>query len=424
MATSRMRRQRAKAKFPWPVVFAVAIVVAVGGGLAYKLKGTEKRENLFSAGNTTSDTEKGAKVPKTAVNEDELAKRLEGASRYAEEHPYEFDAVLDSLRRIEKKGAGTKYARQAAEKIEELERAKNAAVKKALDDLQSQAEKLSKDGRYPEALKAVDLMVGFPKELKPFLDQEQLSEVKAALLGQANIRLELLTTRADQLASGGKVDEAVELLETAKTWGLEGIQKKVDQKVKELKSREAEFRDKAEQKTAKLYRGAFALVLPLLKERKYDEALASCDGLLESLHYDSIEDCIQKGKADIEKAKSVHDAAISELPNRVGKPFSIKGIPGTLKQVRDGKIYLAAREAVIAQPVSALSTEQLANLAASAMEKLGGEGDLRLGVFWFFEGETDRAMKALEEAEAAGADVPCCKKRMAYLQSAPKPATQ
>jgi len=412
-----MRRQRAKAKFPWPAVFAVAIVVAVGGGLAYKLKHTEKPQKLFAADKTTSDKEKKDDAPVVVSKKDELAMRLEGVSKYAKEHPYEFDAVLDSLRRIEEKGAGTDYARQAAEKIKEIERAKEVAVKKALADLQSQAEKLAKDGRYPEALKAVDLMVGFPKQLKPFVDRERLSGIKTALLGQADLRLELLTTKANQLATAGKVDEAVELLETAKTWGLEEIGKRVDQKVEEIRSREVEFREKAEKKTAKLYCSAFAHVLPLLEERKYDEALETCEGLLKNLQFNSIEDCIRKGKADIERAKSVYEAAISELPNRVGKTLVIGNLAGTLKQVKDGKVYLAVGGAEVAQRVSALTDKDVANLATSAMRKLGAEGHLRLGLFWFFSGETDRATKAMEKAEAAGADVSCCKKRMAYLKS-------
>ena len=85
-------------------------------------------------------------------------------------------------------------------------------------------------------------------------------------------------------------------------------------------------------------------------------------------------------------------------------------------QVKDGKLFLSASGVELAQPIASLTARDLVDLAGPAMRKLGGEGDLHLGVFLFFEGETERAMKALEEAEAAGVDISCCTKRLAYLQ--------
>jgi len=416
-----MRRQRPKAKFPWPTFLGVVIAVAAAVGIVYQMKKAPKRGTLFKGenvekGNVKEAPEEKPDEVKPAKDDTGLGARFEAAVKYAEERPDEFEVLIRRFRELEKAAKGTGYESKAAAKAKEFERAKRAAVARALKNLQAEAEKLAKDGRYPEGMRAIELLVGAPKQLRQFIGKEQIEQAKASLKNHAVLRLEVLATQADQLLNSGKFDEAVELLGTAKTWGLGDVSKMADERLEELRAKEAETREKYELKASKLYCEAFGQVLPLLKERKYDEATAKCDELLKDRDYRDIKDCIRKGKADIAMAKAVREAAIAALPGRIGKPFAIKGISGTLKQVKDGKLFLDSGGVELAQPITALTARNLASLAGPAMRELGGEGSLRLGLFWFFEGETRRAMKALEEAEAAGVDVSRCRKRLAYLE--------
>ena len=86
-----------------------------------------------------------------------------------------------------------------------------------------------------------------------------------------------------------------------------------------------------------------------------------------------------------------------------GKVFSIKGIRGTLKEIRNDNLVMTTSGVEFARPVSDLSTGELAEIGSKSVDD-----PLALALFWIYSDGTDSVKNArsiLTKAGAAGHDV-------------------
>jgi len=401
------RRVTASKRSSTSVVVAVLVGVLVVGGGGWWLLGRGKG-NRGEKPETPPKTMASSTIIKVVpgVKEEKRLQNLyEYAVTYASEHPEDYGAAIEKFEGVEREGKGTKYALMAQDNRREVKKARDEAVSKALLDLRRQVAELVKEDRFAEALEHSGQ---FPGNLRPFLPPGKLGGLRTNVEEQAAEGFEALQQEARRLVEEGKFAEARQTMERAKGWGLPGIAEQAAGALTQIEEQEAAAREGEREEALAEYREALEGVKALARERRYEDALKKLGELAGSERFRPLGERLAQDRADLEKAKSVFDAAIEALPGQAGKSFSVKGIRGALKEVKEGKLVLVMDGAEFAQPVSALSAKELVALAEPAIEKLGGEGFLRLAIFMLYEGgknDIAEAKALLEQAKAKGVEV-------------------
>jgi len=328
-----------------------------------------------------------------------LKELLEYATEYTKAHPDEYAVLIRNFRAAEREAKGTKYALMAQDGIRKVEKARRGAAQQRLKRLRSEARELVEAGRVHDAFAALRT---FPEELKPGLELGELPAPEAILRKDVAAYFDRLKVQAAELLGDGKFGEAREFYLAAKGFGLpeiaaaaDGLLAALDQKER---AAEGERRKKAEQE----YRAASEGTRRLVKERKFAQALERCDALANDDRFRFLADQIEADCEAIRKAKSVYDAAVGALSDQAGKSFTVQDLTGTLKSVTDDGMVLTVAGKEVTKPLSCLSARQIAGLAAPSMGKWGGEGSLRLAIFWIYQGTKEAIAEArahLAEAE-------------------------
>ena len=338
-------------------------------------------------------------VPALTAEERRLKELLDYAIRYAREHPDEHEQLVEMFRNVEREAEGTTFALMAQTEIRKVETARSEAACHALAWVWGELEKRLEAGRVPEAFAALR---EFPEALKTDPAVQKLSHLETHLRKRVAYRFEALKTKAKALAGQGEVTEARKLYEQARGFGIPDIEKAVEELLKDLAKHEAIAEQQRRKQAERDYGKAFKGVLRLAGGRQFDEALNRCDELAKEGRFGFLANRMRADRSDIDKAKSVYGAALAALADRVGQQISIDGIKGTLDKIEDGHATLAVGDEKVTRPLSGLSGEQIAGLAAPAMQKWGGEGIVRLAVFWLCQGDEEAiavARRHLAEAE-------------------------
>lgn len=348
---------------------------------------------------TTIAQRPDAGPPPAASRDSRLKELLEYATEYAKAHPDEYAIPVRNFRAAEREGKGTKYALMAQDGIRKVEKARSEAAEKHLEELRSKARELVSAGKVRDAFAALR---AFPEELRPGLVVGELPAPETLLRKEVAAHFDGLKARAAELLGEGKFAEARELYLTAKGFGIPEIEVAADGLLTVLDQKERAVEEERRRKAHQEYQAASEGIRRLAKERKFAEALKRCDALANDERFQFLADQIEADRSDIRKAKSVYDAAVGSLSGRTGKPFTVQDVTGTLDNVTGDGIVLSVGGKEVTKPLSCLSSKQIADLAAPSMEKWGGEGSLRLAVFWICQGNKEAVAEArvyLAEAE-------------------------
>lgn len=276
-----------------------------------------------------------------------------------------------------------------------------AAVYDAWDKLQKKVEEHLNLNHFGEALVAIDEV---PEGLKSEFAPKDLARLKNSITSQAQQCFEVLQMEASERVEAGKFDEARMLYGQASQFGLLPIDEKVEKKLAELDELETAARKQEQDNREEAYQRVYQEALSLSKQRQYEPAAKKLESLQNDSGFKPMTDRIAADIADLQKAKAVLDEALQALRGQVGRPVALKGMNGNLQSIKEGHVILSSGGAEFPVPVASLPARELANLAAPALNKRGGEGSLCLALFWSCEGEPSKAAQALEKARAAGID--------------------
>jgi hypothetical protein len=314
------------------------------------------------------------------------------AETYLAQHPDDLHGAVAQFDAVRSAHAGTPWAARAGAKLQELERKKAdvaskaqaaAQLRRALADLRSRAAALVEKDRFGDAIELADAFATehASREAADLKDQilakarsryddlaaaadaaverKEFAKARAALAPAKSFGIPDLTTRAKEklahiasretsaaqwedirtraakLAEAGKHDDALKLLEGAKTLPLDGIANLIAGQRKAI-----EGARRAAGQAIAAYRKESDKVWALFKERKYPEAdkllaelAARADHALAAEHL----------RADAEAAKSLKAfwAVVARgVLTRRGRFLAIAGVGGNVVSVTDGEVTL------------------------------------------------------------------------------------
>ncbi|MDP6359613.1 MAG: SUMF1/EgtB/PvdO family nonheme iron enzyme, partial [Planctomycetota bacterium] len=396
-----------------------AIVALAAGGVFWAV--SSKSRPPRTTGPETAKARKPATKPAPAIGAEKAGERpktttpdgarledsgleeiYEYATKYYRENPRNYEKAIEKFAGLESDARGTKWAYQARDEIEEVKKARQKAATTAIQQLQQRIEKLVKTDKYQDALESTRR---FPANLKPGLPEGKIDGLSRSISELAWRRYKAIHSEAAALADAGNHAEAMKLYQAALAFGVSKTTQAATERIQELRDLEKAAQKRQKEKLRQAYDEEYKSVTELVRQRRYEDALRECDKLAADDRFKSRKARIARDRSDIEKARSVYDNAIGALPGQTGKPFSVKGIRGTLMEVKGGQLVLSAGGARFSKPIASLSAKELATLAAPGLEKQGGKGHLELAVFWHYEREHERASKTLLKCKKDGMDI-------------------
>jgi len=389
-----VRRRRAARKSAAPMVLGLVLLLGLGGGLGYLLLNREKPGPEAPAGK--EDTPDASAEP-------EAGKLFDQAVEYSRNHPTEYQELIERFEKVAQESEGTKYAALAREELRKVEEGRDEAAAQAWQKVKGQVEERLALGRLGEAMEILDSHRGRTGEAQSQELPELSKKVKDRALGQFNS----VHKRATDLLVAGDYAAARTLYAEIADIGVAGVGERVTKELDKITQLEsaAAARERA---IAEEYQKEWRRVIALAGELRYQEALDRLSMLAKREPLQGLAERIQQDRSDLEKARSVYDIALAALPKQVGKPFSVRGIRGTLREVTDDEVVIEATGAKLSQRISALSAQDLGEIAAEQLGDRGPEGHVSMALFWAYAAGPDplsNARASLSQARDAGVDV-------------------
>jgi len=391
--TSR-RHRRATKKSAAPMALGLVLLLGLGGGVGYLLLNREKPGSEVPAGKDGTPQESA---------EAKAEKLFDQAVEYSRNHPTEYQALIEKFGEVAQESQGTKYAALAREEIRKVQEARNQAALQAWQKVKGQVEEQLASGRFGEAMATLDSHRGRTRE--PLT--RELLELSQKVENRALDRFKSVHRKAADLLATGDYAAARALYAEIAGIGVEGVEDRVTKELDKVAQLESAAAARAKA-VAEEYQKEWRRAVALARGARYQEALDRLDMLAKRETLQSLAERIQQDRSDLEKARSVYDTALAALPKQVGKPFSVRGIKGTLKEVTDQEVVIEANKARLSQKISAISAQDLGKIAAGEFAGQGVEGHISMALFWTYAAGTDslsNARAALSQARDAGADV-------------------
>jgi len=265
-------------------------------------------------------------------------------------------------------------------------------------------------GDYVGALAAFDR---FPQALASREWRRRVAAERAATARQASKRFAAVLAPAAKAAADGRLDEALRLYQGVRGSLLPGWRDELAGRVAAVRRRQQERaeREKVEAEAAHLR--LLARVARLYKERQYGAAAALLKAKLDATTAARRAER-ERELAEIAHLESFWRSVAKGAAAFIGKPYSIRGIPGTISSVKDGRIEISTRGRPFREELIKLGTADAAKFARAALR--GTEGSLAVARFLIAEGAAAEARARLAELEAAGADVAGSRERLERLR--------
>jgi len=338
------------------------------------------------------------------VRNTDLARRMGAARDYVKEHPDAYDEAIRKFRAIERAGRGTNYAAMARQERDRLEKERKTALDEAWLKLNSTVASLAAEGKFGEAFRTLSTLEGVPDFAKNAWQNGEVDQLSRSLQRQVKKRVDSIWLKADRLAADGKFDEAREACEEAKRLGLPAVDERIAWKLKEIDRKEQESASIRQEKQEELYQQALAEVLPLLRQRKYPEAIKMLETCARDPGYAGIVDRLQAEQADVGMAQAGFGSLTRAIGAQVGRTIRTERISGKLKGIEDGTLVISSEGATVGTRIADLPTKEILELAAPGMRRFDGMSRVQLAFFYLYDGDLDQARKELERASAAGMD--------------------
>jgi len=280
---------------------------------------------------------------------------------------------------------------------------------KVFDNLAKKAEELAKQGRYGAA---IEVLKSAPSEMKA-----EAQALIAAYEKEAVQKFQTAEKKVEELCEQKKFEDARRTILAMRELGVARVSDMVDRALAKISLLEDQYR-REQKRLAKLeYRDLTAKMRELIADGKLDEAEAECDQLLQRTDLRPyVKTWLKTDKEGIAIARSFIKEAEKRGSERVGQPFTVRGIKGTIVSVSDGKITIDASGVKVSRELSELKPEELTLLAAREGEP---QADflVRQGVYLLYHGIVDGAREALEKAQQKGADVDRFMETLALIET-------
>ncbi|MBI2194875.1 MAG: protein kinase [Planctomycetes bacterium] len=331
-------------------------------------------------------------------------KLYESALGYVQEHPEDFETGVEKLKVVEKAAERSPFGFKAMEKRMELEKTWALSV---WQKLEAQAQDLAGSDRFKEAFRVID---EFPARLENVLPVEKKPDLRKTLDDRLQKRARELQAEAGQEEKVGRFAKARQCYERMRNFGVREWEETANREIEKLHQAEKRaqedalrLREQAQKDAIQLYEKVFEEVVSMAREHRYETAVEQLQRLAASGRYQAIAQRLADDESDVRKLKQVYEAALAGLQDRIGQPYSVKGMAGTLVKLKEDQAVISVSGAEISQPVASLPVKELARLASKKLA--GGDGFLSLALFWFYHGDLAEAEKALDQARDSGVDV-------------------
>jgi serine/threonine-protein kinase len=366
----------------------------------------DSTEPDLAPGKTGPAEEPAPGVAPFDAREEALKRGFDAAVAYAAESPQDYDGAIQRFRAVEGAARGSQYAGKALEKRTKLEEQRGQAVEEAWEKLNANVASLGGEDRFKEALQALDTLAGVPDFAKSLLGKERIDGLRRAVQSQLKKRLESIMREADKLAENGDFDRARKTCEDARRFGIPAVEERISVKLSELdRVQEAAKAKEAEQQES-LYERACADLTPILRQRKYDEAVKRLGELGDSPEFAAVKDRLEAEKADIRMAETGFQALVKAMGEQIGQQVRIQKATGKLENIQGGYLVINAG-GTVQTPIAGLSTKEIVELAARGMRSLDGKTRSRVAFFYYYDGDLDQARAELARAGAAAEGLDC-----------------
>lgn len=304
--------------------------------------------------------------------------------KYAQENPEQYTLIIEKLNAFESEAQGTPWVPRAQEERKKVETRLKERASQTLENIQKQMINLTSRDALAEAFR---LLESFPDHLMPGLPKDKLPELRKFLEAQAIQWFQRETREAEELVKNEKFAEARALYQRVDALRFPFLLELVKLKIQEIQELESAAVEREKGNLEKEYEKIFVEVVALARDRKYELALRALDELARQDKYKPLSDRMPHDRSEIQGLKTVWDRAMAALPGMVGKPFSIKGIQGTLKEVQGGRLVFSTGEHEFSHLVQALKTKEIADLYISTPPGPGPDQELALALLWMFSDE-------------------------------------
>jgi len=351
----------------------------------------------------------GTATPAAAAPAAEQAWR--DAEAFAAAHPADYAAAIGRLRAVETSHRDTRFAQSAAELRGRLEADLQKKAAEALAALTRRAEALIEQGKYAEA---PDAFQQFPQGMLTDAWRDRVAAARAAVERKGREAFDAALAKGDKAADEGRLDEALRAFEALGASLPAPWREEVASRVAAVRTRqeEAAARARAEQEAAHLR--LLADIVALQRERRYADAAQLVRGRLDAASPQQREELTR------ELNESVF---LQELWSRIetgaarflGKPFTVRGISGTLVSVKDGRLTIDSRGGSFGEEARSLSADDVLRFVLPELPPAAAP--LAAARFLIAEGDTAAAEARLKALEDAGTDVAALRARFRRVTS-------
>jgi len=333
----------------------------------------------------------------------------DAAIAYCGAHPREYVKAIAALKAIETAHAHTTYAKLAATRRGQLEAELGQEAGLALKRLSSAATALVASGRYTTAPAVFDR---FPSRLKTPAWRARVGEARKVIEADARKRFVASLAPGDKSAAQGRFDEALAAYRAVKGVLPRAWRAEVAQRIDTVQHRQQQSAERAVAEAEAAHARFMGRVGKLYRKRQYDAAAALVRTALATAAAAQRE-ALQGELREADRLKGFWHTAEEGARRHIGKPYTVRGIPGKLNAVKDGVLTVATASRPFTEKLIDLRTSEVVRFAQAA--SADPDGALDVVRFLAAEGERAEASKQVDLLEAAGADVAALRSRVALL---------
>ena len=390
----------------------IALCLALGaiGAVAIALWRLRRREpRTHTPRPATVHT--GAQPTSTIVVERPSAARhaYDQAVAFLEARPADYVRAIALLQAVEAAHPASTYAKLAAQRRERLETALDEKAEDTLKALTRQADKLVASGHYAQAPAVLDR---FPDGLATQEWRGRVADARKAIEEKARQRFEGALAPGDKAAEDGRLEDALELYKAIPAPPLPAWRDELAERRAGVERRIAKRAERAKAQAEAAYLRLVGQLAALYRARDYAAAAELLAAKLDAMGEERRRE-LERELAELEELRGFWRAVEAGARKAVGKPYSVRGIPGHIRSVEHGRITIRTA----GRPFS----EELVNVpgadaVAFALGALAGrQGELAVARFLTAEGQAAAAEERLAKLQAGGADVTALRARLELL---------
>jgi len=413
---TKTTRETKKGKSVVPFVAAAVFAGLILGGVLYLTRTKDSGSGEPKKGPTTKSGQPKTTVPERLVSRAERMFKL--ARKYAGENPEDLDKILKAYGLVlEQKPTGELKAQLGAA-IAEC-KADQAAAEE-LGKIELEAETLMGHQKYAVALAAFDQVPGEARQTA--LYQRRMPEIRRQITTRSETEVTRLRAEAAAAAGDGVYYRAKDLYEEALAAAMpeaRGDLQNAVEKMAELEAkRMATIHAEQAQEEARAFVAARQRLYGLIANRKYAEAEAACKQETAKAESDEVKESIAGFRKDLDRLKAFWQESHQYLAGTVGSTVLIEKQFGQVAKVEPGAIFLKTKEEELEFKIDALPLAKVREFVSKgAKEEDHADAYAGLGLVYLYEDDPADALKFLEQAQKAGADVAAALARAEAIKS-------